>query len=778
MYKVDNFHTYGLTPLDLVLPISSYNTDKRIFSDIKSEIIDNVDNENSPQARTKTFLKTARQLVDENKFNTSLAFTNNLLNSHRSKVEILRSNSPTLKRLIAVRTKLEKYLGSSVIRTVSATKREKSIDTPVINTHMTTATLIQPKSSNIISQPKQSQSQSQSQTTSSKTPLDKITYENISYGGNDVMKKCSLEIWLPKAEYSPDCQSSRASTAKESHSSSLMKKSKIPSITTIKSRRQSIGTIAIDDDKRENQSELSSKSHKHIKFIRSNNDGENKSNNEISDKNTNDNNEPFIPTQSKNEPPKILRTSYYDKLESNDVEDETDINKLGKTVSHFARKRTSFQPILSTNTSVVNSTVSDNQHENVAQSNVKNTLKQQQQTVPTPNNAFILNELMRKYTLIKKAQYETDQLHSDSKDLSSENIHNSDMKTNTSCEQTTKVSVKRLVVDLPITSTKTVDKRKLLERRPSRQTLNVESSMDTSYEYQIKNITHRAVSNPRSVSASGSDLNMLTGKPIVSQRNKALDIVKSSKIKNEIQKTNLPIVTDDVSKTVSRTPGIVSVPQILMTKPMVPAVYQRSKTLDITKTSKLMKNIAMYELDEDEDTLNDTRDTNENTNADSRHDMTINANSELNETMSQKNLPTETQTQLATSAKATRPESSTNTYSQSPNLYGPIIPNMFQRATPNSINNSRTDTVINKITVEEPRIYSDNKRPLIALRPDISDKMPSKSSSPTVQLVQYHNPVTNYHSGQLTNSEKVVVHLKYSTGKTWSKQGFVPSPSP
>ncbi|CAF0860928.1 unnamed protein product [Didymodactylos carnosus] len=815
----------GITPLDFdfILPMSSYNVDKQqISSDgVKPETIGNDDNETSPQTRTKHFSKPTKQLEDDNKFNTSLTFSNNSSNANRSKPEILRPNSPTLKRLIAVRTKLEKYIGTSAVRIVSATKREKPIDTLLPSVQLISS-LVQSTRSNIIQQSKQSQSQSkiQAQLTSLKAPLDKITYENIPYGGSDVMKKCSLEIWLPKAEFSPECQSSRESTVKDGasgeRSSSVTKKTKIPPIITIKSRRQSILTMTTDDDKKENQSE-STKSRKQIKFTWSNNDEiessksnkeENKSNDQMSDKNTNDDNASLGLQRSKTEPSVMRqRLFHYDELESNG-DDDIDRNKLRKTSNYSARKRTSYHRIPSSITTGTNNINDD--YPNTAPSIVKNVSKQPQQTVSTSNNVTVLNELMRKYSLIKKSQYETgktfvsstinyknsqpryghhvqpnsennqDQVQTDLKDSTDENIHvsDTDIKRNTVADQTPIVCVKRLLVDQTSTSTKIMDSQKLIERRrSSKQILNMESSTDANRTSTAKPTIHHSLSNQRSTSASVASLNMLTGKSIIAHRNKIIDIFKSSKTKNDILKSNLPVVTDDLTKNSAliRKSMTVSVPQLLMAKSIVPVSFQRSKTLDVIRIPKSTKIIAAYKPTEEHCTVNDTKDMTENTNSHTRLDTTMNVNSEPNEMKNKENDLTEIQAQSTPAVKVTRPDSTIRTANQNSNIYGPTIPNMFQRIAPNSMNNNN---IVNKITVEEPKIYSANKRPLITLRPDISDKVSSKSSSPVVQLLQYHNPITNYHSGQLANVEKVVVHLKYSSGKTWSRQGFVASPSP
>jgi hypothetical protein len=108
----------------------------------------------------------------------------------RLNVEILRANSPTLKRLAAVRHKLDKYVNSlpqtidvsqqSIHETSHSSKHEKQAPT---NARISSS----------------SKKVSISTTNLDKGPLDKITYEKTRSRNGSVKKKCSLEIWLPKA---------------------------------------------------------------------------------------------------------------------------------------------------------------------------------------------------------------------------------------------------------------------------------------------------------------------------------------------------------------------------------------------------------------------------------------------------------------------------------------------------------------------------------------------------------------------------------------------------
>jgi hypothetical protein len=101
--------------------------------------------------------------------------------------DILRTNSPTFKRLTAVRIKLDKYL-SSIPNTIPISQ------TPVheILSHENQSTTNVRISSS-------SQKKIKSKKNFDAEPLDKITYEKTSTCNGNVKQKCSLEIWLPKA---------------------------------------------------------------------------------------------------------------------------------------------------------------------------------------------------------------------------------------------------------------------------------------------------------------------------------------------------------------------------------------------------------------------------------------------------------------------------------------------------------------------------------------------------------------------------------------------------
>ena len=110
--------------------------------------------------------------------------------STRPKFEILRANSPTFKRLVAVRIKLEKYVLLRSNTTISPTPQAFQSETSHLDKPLT-ATVVRTSSS--------SHKRVQSKRKSGTAPLDKITYEKTWTHNGNVKQKCSLEIWLPKA---------------------------------------------------------------------------------------------------------------------------------------------------------------------------------------------------------------------------------------------------------------------------------------------------------------------------------------------------------------------------------------------------------------------------------------------------------------------------------------------------------------------------------------------------------------------------------------------------
>jgi hypothetical protein len=160
----------------------------------------------------------------------------------RPKVEILRANSPTLKRLLAARIKLEK-VANILARNVSASRQSSR---SIYETPYPTVLEKQPP---IISQPVHASppsapphpapKQIKSRASVDTGPLDKITYEKVwSHNGN-IKQKCSLEIWLPKPGLDDDDGNiSRIATPEVK---TIEQKSQ--PMPTIKSRRSSLVKI-------------------------------------------------------------------------------------------------------------------------------------------------------------------------------------------------------------------------------------------------------------------------------------------------------------------------------------------------------------------------------------------------------------------------------------------------------------------------------------------------------------------------------------------------------
>jgi hypothetical protein len=99
----------------------------------------------------------------------------------RTKIEIMRANSPTLKRLVAVRSQLDKYAN--------------------YNRH----TLLMNRVSNYSFGATTHNSESDKSTITNacrfvmnRVPADKVTYEKMVTCTGHVKQKCSLEIWLPQ----------------------------------------------------------------------------------------------------------------------------------------------------------------------------------------------------------------------------------------------------------------------------------------------------------------------------------------------------------------------------------------------------------------------------------------------------------------------------------------------------------------------------------------------------------------------------------------------------
>ena len=183
--------------MDLALPVAPYyRTDPQIMKDV--EIL-----------RTNAVSRWGRDDHSRtlSRFHTNEGNLSKLDSLAQPRVEILRANSPTLKRLLAARAKLERFANS--ITRINSPSRQSTRSTPYPRFHE--------KNSSTTSHPAQISSQTlpvpvpvpvppppsapvkpAKSATNLAQPLDKITYEKTWSMNGNPKQKCSLEIWLPK----------------------------------------------------------------------------------------------------------------------------------------------------------------------------------------------------------------------------------------------------------------------------------------------------------------------------------------------------------------------------------------------------------------------------------------------------------------------------------------------------------------------------------------------------------------------------------------------------
>jgi hypothetical protein len=156
----------------------------------------------------------------------------------RPKVEILRTNSPTLKRLLAARVKLEKYANTLPRSTSPSRQPTRSVrETPYPTLYERQVTTIAPLllPPPPLPPPSAPVKQTKSHSSLDNGPLDKITYEKTWTRSGNMKQKCSLEIWLPKPSVDDDDGGNTSRIATPEKKPQL--------IPTIKSRRSSIVKI-------------------------------------------------------------------------------------------------------------------------------------------------------------------------------------------------------------------------------------------------------------------------------------------------------------------------------------------------------------------------------------------------------------------------------------------------------------------------------------------------------------------------------------------------------
>ncbi len=225
-------YAIGFNAVDLALPVAPYyRTDPQVLKDI--EIM-----------RTTTASRWAKDDYSRSlsRFHATDDSTSKLAALAQPKVEILRANSPTLKRLISARIKLEKYANSSLH--ITSASRQSTRQTPHSKFHEKQVSVpSQPVHipAQLPSAPPLPVKQNKSQSNADDRPLDKITYEKTWSLNGNMKQKCSLEIWLPKPSLDEDeDRNSSRTTIPELHT---IEKTVQP-ISSIKSRRSSIVKIS------------------------------------------------------------------------------------------------------------------------------------------------------------------------------------------------------------------------------------------------------------------------------------------------------------------------------------------------------------------------------------------------------------------------------------------------------------------------------------------------------------------------------------------------------
>jgi len=184
------------------------------------------------------------------RFHTNDEYSSKIATLPQSKVEILRANSPTLKRLLAARIKLEKY-SNSIARLISPSrqsaretpypksyeKQSSAVSQPV---HVTPPLPPPPAAAPPPPSPPPSGKQIKPKSSLDDKPLDKITYEKTWSINGNMKQKCSLEIWLPKPRLDDD--DDRNTNRTITPEVNLIEK-KPQTITKITSRRSSVVKI-------------------------------------------------------------------------------------------------------------------------------------------------------------------------------------------------------------------------------------------------------------------------------------------------------------------------------------------------------------------------------------------------------------------------------------------------------------------------------------------------------------------------------------------------------
>lgn len=234
----------GFVSVDLVLPAApQYRTDFQLVRDVET-------------ARTTGTNRWARDNHSDApsrfRHTQDTSLSSKIANLARPKLETSRANSPTFKRLVAVRAKLEKYVAIlSRIQADGHQSGQSSHDKPPAPvqekppsmTSHSLHTLSGPTVYGPVGLAHEVPKQFKSQSTLSHAPLDKITYEKLWTNNGNVKQRCSLEIWLPKANV--DEEELLSSHTLSRTSSSLEKKP--ATVGQVRSRRSSVAKLAANN---------------------------------------------------------------------------------------------------------------------------------------------------------------------------------------------------------------------------------------------------------------------------------------------------------------------------------------------------------------------------------------------------------------------------------------------------------------------------------------------------------------------------------------------------
>ncbi|CAF1163123.1 unnamed protein product [Rotaria sp. Silwood1] len=378
----------GLTSIDRGISLPShYRTDPRISDDTEA-IRTNTDNRWTKEDIANIFYG-SNNINDVSKLATSA----------RPNVEILRANSPTFKRLVATRIKLDKYLISiSNINSTSRQSNHTGNETSSVSNHEKQTTTNIRTSSSL-------QKRIRSQKILSSGPLDRITYEKTSSHNGNIKQKCSLEIWLPKPDSDDDDDFDESvgniiGRITPPDLKLLEKKSQSPQSISIKSRRSSIMKLTTNVETK-SIDETSSKKSEPLVIPRVYHY------------------EDYLTDQSEERP----RSGKSGHTTKSDGKGSSKSIKHQRTRSHTHRLSSSANHTEETVQSVVSEKPmsSKNLLANIKQTSTNHESK----STSGSNNSSMINELMKKYSMIKRNHQELTQAK-----LKLEKPHN-DSKTNT-----------------------------------------------------------------------------------------------------------------------------------------------------------------------------------------------------------------------------------------------------------------------------------------------------------------------------------------------------------